>query len=63
MTGSAASSRRSRRKISKASSIACAQKIPPPKIVLAGMQMPPSLGADYTRDFAAVYPELAEKNH
>ena len=27
------------------------------------MQMPPSLGADYARDFAAIYPALAEKNH
>ena len=38
-------------------------KYPAAKIVLAGMQMPPDLGADYTRDFAAMYPELAEKNH
>lgn len=38
-------------------------KYPSAKIVIAGMQMPPNLGADYTRDFAAMYPELAEKNH
>jgi len=37
-------------------------KNPAVKIVLAGMQMPPSLGPDYTRDFAAMYPALAEKN-
>jgi acyl-CoA thioesterase-1 len=38
-------------------------KHPDAKILLAGLQMPPSLGPDYTRDFAAIYPELAEKNH
>ena len=38
-------------------------KNPAVKILLAGMQMPPSLGPDYTSDFAAIYPELAEKNH
>lgn len=29
-------------------------------IVLAGMQMPRSLGPDYTRDFAGMYPEIAD---
>jgi len=38
-------------------------KNPATKIVLAGMVMPPSLGADYVRDFAAMYPALAERNH
>lgn len=38
------------------------EKYPQAKIVLAGMMMPPSLGADYTRQFAAMYPELAQKN-
>jgi acyl-CoA thioesterase-1 len=38
-------------------------KNPATKILLAGMQMPPSLGPDYVRDFAAIYPDLAEKNH
>ena len=38
-------------------------KYPPAKIVLAGMQMPANLGPDYTSAFAAMYPELAEKNH
>ncbi len=38
-------------------------KNPAAKIILAGMQMPPSLGPDYARDFAVIYPELAEKNH
>src|SRR5258708_4766671 len=37
-------------------------KYPSAKILLAGMQMPPSLGSGYTRDFAAIYPALAEKN-
>lgn len=32
------------------------------KVVLAGMQMPANMGAEYTRRFAAMYPELAEKN-
>jgi acyl-CoA thioesterase-1 len=31
-------------------------------VVLAGMQMPTNMGPDYTRLFAAMYPELAEKN-
>jgi acyl-CoA thioesterase-1 len=38
-------------------------KYPAAKILLAGMQMPASFGADYVRDFAAIYPTLAEKNH
>ena len=38
-------------------------KNPAVKILLAGMLMPPSLGPDYTSDFAAIYPELAGKNH
>lgn len=37
-------------------------KNPATKIILAGMQMPPNLGADYTHDFAVMYPELAKKN-
>lgn len=38
-------------------------KYPAAKILLAGMQMPPSFGPDYVRDFSAIYPELAAKNH
>ena len=38
-------------------------KNPATTIVLAGMIMPPSLGADYVHDFAAMYPALAEQNH
>lgn len=37
-------------------------KFPAAKIVLTGMLMPASLGPDYTRAFAAIYPSLAEKN-
>lgn len=32
------------------------------KVVLAGMQIPTNYGGPYTRAFAAVYPELAEKH-
>jgi len=32
---------------------------PPPLLVLAGMQAPPNLGADYTRRFRALFPEVA----
>jgi len=32
---------------------------PPPRLVLAGMQAPPNLGADYTRRFRALFPEVA----
>jgi acyl-CoA thioesterase-1 len=38
-------------------------KDPRVTIVLAGMQIPTNLGPDYTRQFAAMYPALAEKNH
>ncbi len=37
-------------------------KSPQTKIILAGMQLPPNLGKDYTTDFKNVFPELAEKN-
>ena len=38
-------------------------KNPEVKIVIAGMRIPPNIGADYARDFEAVFPELAQKNH
>ncbi|HVU26014.1 MAG TPA: arylesterase [Opitutus sp.] len=38
-------------------------KNPAAKLVVAGMLMPPNLGADYTRDFAAIFPAVAEKFH
>ena len=31
-------------------------------IVLAGMQLPPNLGREHTREFAAMYPDLATAN-
>ena len=33
------------------------------KIVIAGMQIPPNLGADYAADFQRVYAELARENN
>ena len=33
------------------------------KVILAGMEAPPNNGADYTREFRAVYPELAREEH
>lgn len=30
------------------------------KIIIAGMQAPPNMGADYSRKFAAIYPKLAK---
>jgi acyl-CoA thioesterase-1 len=38
-------------------------KQPDARIVLAGMQMPPSLGEAYTRAFAAVFPAVAATAH
>jgi len=38
------------------------EKNPDTKIILAGMQMPPNLGKDYTTEFKNIFPELADKN-
>ena len=38
------------------------RKYPAARIVLAGMQAPPNMGADFTRAFAELFPELARKN-
>lgn len=38
-------------------------KYPSARIVLAGMQMPPSMGATYTTAFRNIFPALAAKNH
>jgi len=38
------------------------KKYPQVKIILAGMKLPPNMGADYTKKFATIYPELAKKN-
>jgi len=37
-------------------------KYPAAKIVLAGMQVPPNMGADYAKNFNAIFPALAKKN-
>lgn len=37
-------------------------KNPAAKLVLAGMQMPPSMGADYVRAFQDIFPAVAAKN-
>ncbi|MDR9419588.1 arylesterase [Gracilimonas sp.] len=37
-------------------------KYPDVQIILAGMQVPPNLGQEYTRQFEIMYPELAEEN-
>lgn len=33
------------------------------KIILAGMQIPPNLGKEYTTEFNKIFPELAKKNN
>lgn len=38
------------------------QQYPDVRVLLAGMQLPPNLGPDYTQRFRALYPELAEQN-
>ena len=37
-------------------------KYPEAKLVLAGMQIPPNMGASYTTEFRNIYPDLATKN-
>lgn len=37
-------------------------KNPSTTIILAGMQIPPNMGQDYTSEFRNIFPELAEKN-
>jgi len=38
------------------------QKNPQTQIVIAGMQIPPNMGAAYTAEFRAIFKELADKN-
>lgn len=38
------------------------QKYPAIKIVVAGMQMPPNMGEEYTKTFAEIFPTLAKDN-
>ncbi|GAB5408397.1 MAG: arylesterase [Balneolaceae bacterium] len=35
---------------------------PKMEILIAGMQVPPNLGIEYTREFQGLYPDLAKKN-
>lgn len=39
------------------------EKNPEAEIVLAGMQIPPNMGSDYTSEFRNIFPQLAEKNN
>jgi len=39
------------------------QKYPQAQIVVAGMQMPSNMGADYTAAFAKIFPDLAKANN
>ncbi|HYJ14347.1 MAG TPA: GDSL-type esterase/lipase family protein [Candidatus Limnocylindria bacterium] len=38
------------------------KKYPQAKIILAGMKVPPNMGADYANKFGVIYPDLAKKN-
>jgi acyl-CoA thioesterase-1 len=38
-------------------------KYPNAKLIMCGMQIPPSMGKTYTADFKALFPNLAQKNH
>lgn len=39
------------------------EKNPDTEIVLAGMQIPPNMGSEYTSEFKNIFSELAEKNN
>lgn len=38
------------------------EKYPDAEIIIAGMQVPPNLGPEYTNQFKEMYPDLAQKN-
>ncbi|MFV1885376.1 MAG: arylesterase [Balneola sp.] len=38
-------------------------KNPDMEILIAGMQVPPNLGIEYTREFQSLYPDLAKENN
>ncbi len=38
-------------------------KYPETQIVLAGMQIPPNMGPEYTQEFRSIFPDLAKKNN
>lgn len=42
---------------------AVVQKNPNTRIVLAGMQIPPNMGPEYSSEFRQLFPELASKNN
>lgn len=39
------------------------EKSPETTIILAGMELPPNMGQDYTKEFRQLYADLAEKNN
>jgi acyl-CoA thioesterase-1 len=39
------------------------KKFPDLAVIVAGMRMPPNLGADYGKAFAEIFPKLANANH
>ena len=39
------------------------KKNPNTKIILAGMELPPNMGQDYTKEFRKIFKELAENNN
>lgn len=39
------------------------EKNPQLKVLIAGMQMPENMGKEYTADFAAVFPKVAQEQH
>lgn len=38
------------------------EKYPDTRIILAGMEIPPNMGPDYTTEFRNIFPKLAKKN-
>lgn len=38
------------------------QKYPDAILIVAGMMVPPNMGADYSEEFVKIFPELAQKN-
>jgi acyl-CoA thioesterase-1 len=38
------------------------RQVPPPRIVVLGMEAPPNYGEEYRRRFRAIYPEVAKRN-
>ncbi len=38
------------------------EKNPETEIILAGMQIPPNMGQEYTKEFRTIFPDLAENN-